>query len=93
MHGLQFPQLMLFSECSIYMEMFFFSQPLVEKAPGKNVLGSSERQVAFLLLIADDRSRLAAQLMEIVFLGKKRMESIFLDEKRCVLHLEMTTAV
>lgn len=49
--------------------------------------------MAFLLLIADDRSRLAAQLMEIVFLGKKRMESIFLDEKRCVLHLEMTTAV
>lgn len=84
---------MLFSECSIYMEMFFFSQPLVEKAPGKSVLGLSERQVAFLLLVADDRSRLAAQLMEIMFLGKKRMESTFLDKKRCALHLEMTTAI
>lgn len=91
MHGLQFPELTLFSECSICMEMFFFSQPLVEKAPGKNALGSSERQVVFLLLVADDRSRLAAQLMEIVFLGKKRMESVFLGKKRC--DLEMTTLV
>lgn len=74
----------------LHGDFSFSLSPLWKEHQGKR---SSERRVAFLLVVTNDRSRLAAPPMKILFPDKERLETIFLGKKRCELHLSLTALV